>query len=153
MGAKIRISRLLWFQLIGKLQRAGAGVRESGAFLLAKPDDFRVSRFVAYHELCPECMNGGFINFDGRGYVALSQHCQKFQLRVIGDVHTHPGEWTDQSESDRTHPMMARVGHVGLIVPLYARRNRYSLRGIGAFEYLGEHKWGDCAKETLLTLW
>ncbi len=153
MAAKVQISRLLWFRLIERLQVAGAGARESGGFLLAKASAQRVHRFIPYEELCPECMDGGYINFDGRGYVALSQRCQQLQLRVIGDVHTHPARWTGQSLSDRMHPMMARPGHIGLIVPHYAKVNRFHLQGVGAFEHLGNREWRDCAHEILLTLW
>jgi proteasome lid subunit RPN8/RPN11 len=83
----------------------------------------------------------GYIHFNGAGFVPLWKICQNEKLRVVADVHTHPTTWTDQSESDTTNPMIAQKGHMALIIPNYARRLRFSLRGVGIFEYLGDGQW------------
>ena len=59
-----------------------------------------------------------------------------------------------QSEEDRTNPMVARSGHVAIIVPRYARPPvRHS--DLGIYEYVGEHAWknrgGRHAKHFLYT--
>jgi proteasome lid subunit RPN8/RPN11 len=141
VAAKIVISRLLWFNLTRELHRRGANKRESGAFLLGRDGDTKVIRYVCYDDLDPRCLDRGFIDFDGAGYVKLWQFCQKHKLRVLADVHTHPTDWTDQSESDETHPMIPQKGHMALIVPSFARGLRFGFRGVGIFEYCGDGKW------------
>jgi proteasome lid subunit RPN8/RPN11 len=45
--------------------------------------------------------------------------CRARGLTVVADIHTHPGgAW--QSGSDRAHPIIARAGHLALIVPNFA---------------------------------
>jgi proteasome lid subunit RPN8/RPN11 len=141
MAVKVEINRLFWFNLTRELYRRGRNKRESGAFLLGREDSPRIVRAVYYDDLDPNCLNRGYINFDGAGYVPLWKICQDENLRVIADVHTHPTTWTDQSESDTTNPMVAQKGHMALIIPNYARRLRFSLRGVGIFEYLGDGQW------------
>jgi proteasome lid subunit RPN8/RPN11 len=150
LAPKLHIPHLSWFKLIGELDRRGNRVRESGAFLLAPRGSIRLVRFAYYDDLAPGCLAGGYIRFPGEGYVALTRICQQAQLRVIGDVHTHPGRWTGQSGADIAHPMMARAGHLALIVPSYARGNRFSLSGVGAYEYRGDEHWRDCRGEIQL---
>lgn len=141
MAAKLEFGRYFWFRLIGELKRRGAGRRESGAFLLAVAGSRRITRAAYYDDLCPGCLDEGFIVFEDSGYVALTQLCQRTGLSVVADVHTHPGIWTGQSEADQSHPMMPRAGHVGIILPSFARFNRYNLRGVGVHVYNGEGRW------------
>jgi hypothetical protein len=141
---KLTIGRLLWFGLTRELCRRGRHIRESGAFLLGKNGSRHVTRFVCYDDLDPQCLNKGYIHFDGAGYVPLAQLCQSENLYILADVHTHPASWTDQSIADKSHPMMSRKGHIGLIIPNYSKGNRLNLKGVGAFEYLGDGKWKNC---------
>jgi len=60
-------------------------------------------------------------------------------LTVIADVHTHPGA-ARQSEADRTNPMVARAGHVAIIVPRYACPPVIGSQ-LGIYEYRGGHAW------------
>lgn len=152
MVPKLQIPRLRWFQLICELDRRGGQIRESGAFLLGGRNSIRADKFVYYDDLAPDCLKEGYIRFPGEGYVPLTRICQKNGLCVIGDIHTHPGRWTKQSPADLEHPMMARAGHLAVIVPNYARRNRTSLYGVGAYEYLGDFQWRDCRKQVQLTM-
>lgn len=142
-AADISVGRLFWCRLIGELRRRGNGSRESGAFLLARPESRHLIQALYYDDLDPHCLDDGYINFNGAGYSGLTRSCQESGLRVLADVHTHPGSWTGQSQADRKHPMMPRTGHVALIVPHFARVNFLSLTGVGAFLYHGEGKWTD----------
>ncbi len=139
--AKVEMNRLAWFNLTCELCRRGRNKSESGAFLLASEGCPHVSRIVFYDDLDPCCLNSGYINFDGAGYVKLWKICSEEKLRVVADVHTHPTRWTGQSPSDEENPMIAQKGHVALIIPNYARRLRFTLRGVGIYEYLGDGKW------------
>ena len=95
-----------WRRLVRDLRRRGEGRRESGAFLLAPPGRCRVAAHVCYDDLDPTALDQGIIVFQGAGYVPLWDLCERRQLRVVADIHTHPGRWTGQSPSDATHPMV-----------------------------------------------
>jgi hypothetical protein len=58
---------------------------------------------------------------------------------VVADAHVH-GRSAAQSLSDRQNPMIARPGHIALILPLMSRCpvRRWT---IGFYEYQGDHHW------------
>lgn len=98
-------------------------------------------KFVCYDELDESALDSGIVMVHAVGFVRLWEICQRKDLRVLADVHTHPTEWIEQSESDRTHPMVAQPGHIALILPNYAKPNRKRLAGAAVYEYLGDHNW------------
>src|SRR6266542_2518763 len=120
MRTKIAIPILLWMRLIRQLRLRGGGYRESGAFLLGRAESYRILKFICYDDLDPTALDTGIITFHGAGFVPLWDYCRDHKLHVMADVHTHGGESTGQSGSDRTHPMIGVKGHVALIVPHYA---------------------------------
>ena len=131
----------LWQNLLSELRQRGAGERESGAFLFATVGSRNVSSFIPYDDLDEAALETGIITFHATGFVKLWDHCQRHGLNVVADVHTHPTGWTGQSESDRTHPMVAVKGHVALILPHYAAPNDELLNGASVYEYKGNHRW------------
>lgn len=147
-ASSLRIPWLLWFRLIRELRRRGRGHRESGAFLLGGNGVRKVTQFICYDDLDPTALDTGIIVFHGEGFVPLWEFCRERKMRVLADVHTHGDEWTMQSESDRTHPMIAQTGHVALIVPHLAQRRWQSLAGVGIHEYRGDHRWNTCSPES-----
>ena len=138
---RIVIARDLWEDLCAELGRRGGGRREAGALLLADPRGGlrRVRRIACYDDLDPGCLAGS-IRFRGAGYGKLWDLCDETGLRVVADVHTHPAGGVAQSATDRANPMIARAGHVALILPHYATR-RIAARDAGVHEYLGESGW------------
>lgn len=140
-GALLRISRADWHQLIDELGRRGGGAREAGAFLLADQarSRRRVTRVVYLDDLDPACLNGG-IHLDSRAYSKLWDLCENERLVVIGDVHTHPRTGVRQSCIDADNPMIARDGHVALIVPALATRPTRA-REVGVHRYDGTGGW------------
>ncbi len=132
---------LTWWRLNRDLKWRGRGRRESGAFLLGRNGTRKVSHFIPYDELDPTAFDTGIIVFHGEGLVPLWEFCRSRKMRVLADVHTHPGEWTEQSGSDSAHPMVAQRGHIALIVPYFAQRRFPSLAGVGIHEYSGDHRW------------
>lgn len=140
---QIGAPRLLWARLISSLRRGGQGTRESGAFVLGHQDGSvaRATRFVCYDSLDPKAYQGGAIQFHSEGYAALWQMCRESRLLLLCDVHTHPGHNVEQSHIDQRHPMVAVVGHTALIVPCFAHTSRWSLQGVGVYEYLGDFRW------------
>lgn len=139
---RLRVSASLWASLLRELRIRGLdGSRESGAFLLGERDgDRRTVIAIAYlDDLDPNCLVGS-IHFAGEGYTHLWQRCRNEGLVVLGDVHTHPGRWIAQSEIDRANPMVARTGHIALVLPNYALGS-VAVDEISANEYLGEAGW------------
>ncbi|HWX20150.1 MAG TPA: hypothetical protein VN578_09635 [Candidatus Binatia bacterium] len=141
MKTNLRISLLLWRKLMAELKRRGAGVRESGAFLLGNVGGCKIKHFIPYDDLDPTALDTGIISFQGECFVPLWNYCQRHKMQVLADVHTHGGKWTGQSVTDQTNPMIETPGHVALIVPNFAKGNRASLKGVGVYEYLGDHEW------------
>jgi len=115
--------RAEWQAMLGELSDRGHGEIESGAFLLATRtgDSKVVTRVVYYDDLDPDCLVGG-IHFHGLAYGKLWALCRSDRLTVVGDVHTHPSDWVEQSDIDKGSPMVAQQGHVALIIPHFARR-------------------------------
>ncbi|HET6875680.1 MAG TPA: hypothetical protein VFH70_12915 [Acidimicrobiales bacterium] len=122
-GALLRMTRRDWRAMLAELGRRGRGTIESGAFLSARKDGdrARVARVIYYDDLDPDCLVGG-IHFHGLAYDKLWTLCRTDGLKVIGDVHTHPTGWVEQSDIDRGSPMVAQQGHVAVIVPHFAQR-------------------------------
>lgn len=143
---RLRAAPALWHDTWRELRQRGGGWRESGAFFLGRRDgDRRVVEHVAYYDdLDPRALNTGIIRFDGAAYSALWQRCRETGLDVVGDVHTHPGS-TRQSGLDRDHPMIARAGHLSLILPDFAQPDpdRGTMARVGLYEYLGDGRWAD----------
>jgi hypothetical protein len=54
-------------------------------------------------------------------------------------VHTHPGG-ARQSSSDRAHPIIARAGHLALIVPNFAALP-VKREALGIYRYGGAGRW------------
>jgi hypothetical protein len=116
----LRIPWFVWWSLIRELKHRSGGRRESGAFLLGRSGTRQVTHFICYDDLDPTALDTGIIVFHGEGFVPLWEFCRTRKKRVFADVHTHATEWTGQSNSDRTHPMIAQSGHVALRTELQA---------------------------------
>lgn len=135
--ALVRFRTKDWADLLDELARRGAGVREAGAFLLAaRHGDPRVVKTAMFFDdLDPDCLRGG-IALDGRAFSRLYDLCRRDRLAIIGDVHTHPGPGVEQSSIDAANPMVARAGHVALIVPHLAQ-HRPTPQTVGVHQYDG----------------
>jgi hypothetical protein len=99
----------------------------------------RVSRVVYFDDLDPDCLNGA-IHFHGEAYGKLWNICDRESMRVLADIHTHPGEWVGQSSIDAENPMVAKRGHLALIAPNLATR-AVAPAAVGVHEYRGEEGW------------
>lgn len=136
----VSLTRRRWRSLIHELGRRGQGTREAGAFLLAPlPDSRRVAHIEYFDDLDPTCLRGN-IEIDGHAFSKLWDICEAKKLTVIADVHTHPTASVGQSHIDRANPMIARVGHVALIVPHLATQ-RVRPRHVGVHRYCGNGEW------------
>src|SRR6185369_7768267 len=111
INTNLFIPKKIWKELILELRKRGKGKRESGAFLIGTNNN--ITSFICYDDLDPYALNKGMITFHSEGFIPLFTYCEKNKTKVLADVHTHPGTWTNQSELDRTHPMFAVTGHLG----------------------------------------
>lgn len=137
----MQVNRLRWFILMRELARRGRGERESGAFLLAHTDSAprKVSATVFFDDLHEDALNGA-VSIPGTAFARLWEICERRSLRVIADIHTHPGSGVQQSHIDAANPMVARRGHVGIIVPHFAQRDTRPER-VGYHVYQGDRTW------------
>lgn len=137
----LRIDPPRWRKLLRELERRGERQHEAGAFLLGLRDgDLRtVTDAVFYDELDPKAYETGVCILHAPAFAALWSICRARGLTVIGDVHTH-GAGAGQSEADRTNPMVAREGHIAIIVPNFAIGMPDKAK-LGLFEYRGDHAW------------
>lgn len=138
----LKLRRRQWRDLIEELHRRSEGRRECGAFLLAHRGRPRqVSRIVYYDDLDPQCLLAAtHIHINGHSYSRLWDICEAEDLIVAADVHTHPGTSVHQSTTDRESPMVARNGHIALILPNFAAPP-ITARGVGVHRYAGDDGW------------
>jgi hypothetical protein len=152
---RLRVARSLWGELISELHRRTEGQHESGAFLLGRNADGcrQVSSLVYYDELDPAAYETGVCVLHADAFGRLWDQCSALGLSVVADAHVHGGR-AGQSTADRENPMIARPGHLALILPLMARPpvRRWA---IGLYEYLGDHQWrphGGCCVSRVLKI-
>jgi hypothetical protein len=133
----------LWRHVISELHRRSENRHESGAFLLGRDCGGRYEATIAvfYEELDPHAYANGVCILKTDAFAKLWALCRARKLSVVADLHTHARE-AFQSESDRTNPMVARTGHIAIIVPNFAAAPvKYGEFGI--YEYQGGHRWLD----------
>jgi hypothetical protein len=137
----LRLTRRLWAELTSELHRRTEGCHESGAFLLGRKskDGRRATDVIYYDELDSNAYESGVCILHADSFGRLWEHCATLDLTVVADVHVHP-RGAGQSRADRENPMIARPGHLALILPLMARLPVRTW-SVGVYEYLGDHQW------------
>lgn len=138
---RICCQRRLWRRLLGELGRRGGGSHEAGVFLLGieRKGYLEVRDMVFYDDLDLGAYDTGVCVLHGDAFAKLWALCRERGLTVVADAHTHGGA-AIQSYDDRTNPMVARVGHVAIIVPNMARPP-VEPTALGIYEYCGKHEW------------
>ena len=149
---RLTISRRVWRRLVRELAARGRGERESGAFLLARTGRAprRVAATVYFDDLDPAALNGA-ISIRGAAFARLWDICAERGMRVVGDVHTHPGSGVAQSDIDAANPMVARRGHVAIILPYFARGAPVPADA-GVHVYQGDRSWTSAFGEDAVVL-
>ena len=138
---RLRIRRRDWRELNAQLAARGGGHRESGAFLLGRRRGRRplVTQMVYFDDLEPESLNGA-VHLTTIAFSRLWTMCRELGVEVLADVHTHPGEYIQQSHIDQDNPMIAQRGHLAIIIGHYAQQHA-ELRDVGIYEYRGDAGW------------
>jgi hypothetical protein len=139
----VSCSQSLWRHIVSEIERRGDHRTEAGAFLLGREIAGRrqIEEAIFYDELDPNAYSSGACVLHGNAFGKLWAMCRERKRAVLGDVHSHPGIGF-QSHEDRTNPMVARVGHIALILPDFARWPINQER-LGIYEYRGSHEWVD----------
>jgi hypothetical protein len=137
----LRMNRALWLDVTAELHRRTEGRHESGAFLLGhrRGAEREATAVIYYDDLDPRAYDTGVCVLRADAFGRLWDRCADQSLAVVADAHVHPrGAW--QSLSDRENPMIARPGHLALILPRMAAApvRRWS---VGLYEYLGDYRW------------
>ena len=137
----LEVPAALWAELMAHLREQGAGVRESGAFLLGcKTDAGRmVKRFMPYEQLQPDAFSNDYVSLKADSFAKLWEVCRATGMTVVADVHTHPFG-PGQSRSDRTPPTVALTDHIALSVPRFAKGTPRP-RALALYVYQGNHQW------------
>jgi hypothetical protein len=141
---RLSCPRPLWRKIVHELDRRGGRRHEAGAFLVGStlPDGRRaITGAIYYDELDPTAYASGVCVLHGDAFAKLWAMCRERSCAVVADVHTHSGAGF-QSHSDETNPMVARDGHIAIILPDFARWPIVQNR-MGIYEYRGDHKWTD----------
>jgi len=135
----ISISYFLWLQLVKGLRNRTRGFKESGAFLLIKNDSNKICKVVFYDQFDKSVSDTGIIQFKGGRdlYVYLAEN----NLQVFADIHTHPTNNTDQSNSDKNNPMIRIKGHIAIIAPNFANSLFLMPKDCSFYEYTGGFCW------------
>lgn len=139
---RIRCSKQFWARIASELYRRSEGRHESGCFLLGTKDGDRrfALEVVYYDELDPQAYSSGVCILRGNSFAKLWSICRKKDLDVVADIHTHLGG-AQQSEADRTNPMIAERGYIAMIAPDLGRGAQPS--NMTVYEYQGGHRWID----------
>lgn len=136
---KISIPVGLWFKLIFGLRKRSKGYRESGGFLLSKPNKKNVVKIVFYDQFDKTVSDSGIIQF--KGSCNLFEYLKNEKLDILADIHTHPTNNTNQSFSDKRHPMIRIKGHIAIIAPNYATEFLLMPNQCSVYEYQGSFNW------------
>ncbi|WP_064813040.1 MULTISPECIES: hypothetical protein [Rhizobium] len=135
----------IWAAGVRELGRRTLGRRrESGAFLIGEAPDRGpkiIRAFVFYDDIDEHALETGIVRFNGNHLPKLWELCSEKGLRVVADIHVHPGGY-GQSASDRADPVMPRAGHIAFILPDFAA-GKVDPGGIGQYEYRGNGAWVD----------
>jgi hypothetical protein len=132
-----------WRHIVREIERRGDHMTEAGAFLLGREvaGHRQIEDAIFYDELDPNAYSSGACILHGDAFGKLWAVCRARKQTVLADVHSHP-RLGFQSYEDRTNPMVARAGHIALILPDFGRWP-IDRRRFGIYEYRGSHEWAD----------
>lgn len=131
-------------------RRSGFGGTESGCFVLG-----RISRaertaedVIYFDDIDPDAYHAGAIRLNTAKLSTVYDICEAKGLSVVGDIHVHPLA-AFLSTIDEAYPVIAREGHVSVILP-YDGRYRVP-RQIAINIYRSTGQWielprGKCSK-------
>ena len=142
---RLSCNHRLWRELVTELERRTQQRHESGAFLLGVElnGHREVREVLFYDDLDREAYSSGVCVLHGGAFARLWAACRRKNMTIVADAHTHP-EAAFQSPSDQANPMIAKAGHIAIIIPDFGRWPT-RMADIRMYEYRGQHEWIDCS--------
>lgn len=138
----IGISKELWEVTWLGLRARGRGQREAACVWGGKRSiSVNQVHSVTFLDDLPGVVAGPLYHRPSRATVrALFDVLRERNEMIVGDIHTHPGDWVGLSDIDAAHPIEFRRGLPALIIPRYAI-SEPALEGLGLHEYVGDGEW------------
>jgi proteasome lid subunit RPN8/RPN11 len=139
---KLHVSLELWTTTWYGLQRRSAGENEAACVWLGtRSPHLERALEVVYLDDLPGTVGRRLQHRTSRQAVDMMLELARTKrMSIVGDLHTHPGEWVDLSEVDREHPIEYRVGLLALVIPSFGRGGA-DLTRTGVHEYAGAGRW------------
>ena len=93
---------------------------------------------VALVALSPDAeTTGGSFQTDLESNTAVVRALGELGLELVGQIHSHPGDWVDHSDGDDQGALVRFQGYWSLVVPAFARGGMRPLTGCGVHLYTG----------------
>jgi proteasome lid subunit RPN8/RPN11 len=130
--------------LLRSLQQRHEGI----AYLLGRTDG-AVTLAVAV--FVPEALTtGGSFHVAPRAMVSCVQAAARFELQVVAQVHTHPGQ-AYHSDGDVEGAKIRYPGYASLVLPEYGR-HLPSLAGAAAYLWQKPHGWIELSDDDIIII-
>lgn len=134
--------------LVSALARSREQRHEGVAYLLGRSDG-TVTLAVAV--FAPEALTtSGSFHVPTRAMVSCMRTAARFELQVVGQVHTHPGR-AYHSDGDVEGAKIRYPGYVSLVLPEYGR-HLPSLLGAAAYLWQKPRGWIELAGDDIVTI-
>lgn len=142
MAHIISIPAYIWDETVRGLAGRSQGLRESGCIWAGKRNELTwtvkevvflddlpgVRRHQLYHRMPRVAIN------------KLFELLREKDLQIIADLHTHPTDWVELSDTDKIHPIEYRIGLIAIVFPNFAQFP-HTFINLGVHEYLGSSEW------------
>jgi hypothetical protein len=153
---KIVVPHKIWAETWLGLRARGHGKTESAAIWGGKRDSSAETVEAVYFldDLPGRVQFSGYHRVPEKALELLFNQLQRDRRVIVGDIHTHPGDWVDLSALDKNNPIEFRKGLHAIVLPTYALPEP-SLSIAGVHEYKGGGRWrilSQRAKKKVITL-
>lgn len=133
-GRRLGLPETLVFEIDRLLRSYGAGELHEGVVYLAGVESPEQS--VALLAMAPAATTTrGSFRTDLAANAAVVSTLAAQGLTLIGQAHSHPGEWVDHSAGDDEGALVRFQGYWSLVVPVFARRGILPLTQSGIHIY------------------
>jgi len=124
LNTELVIPRGLFDETLAELQARSARWRESAAILCGHVAGSQWIADVAkfYHRLCDDRGRSLSIILAEAAKFQLYEELNRFQLRLIAGIHTHPEDWVDLSWIDQRNQLCSKKGFWSIVVPSYGQK-------------------------------
>lgn len=134
--------------LMVALARSQQQRHEGIAYLLGRTDGVVT---LAVSVFAPEALTtAGSFDVTPRAMVACMQVAGRFELQVVAQVHTHPGE-AYHSDGDVEGAKIRYPGYASLVLPEYGR-HLPSLAGSAAFVWRKPQGWSELSNDDVVII-